>query len=72
MNNALSQLAKRFKTTKFLRIVATDAIPNYPDKNVPTLLVYFEGNPKANLVGLATMGGMDLKPEGKQLMFFFS
>jgi len=64
VNHALSQLAKKFKATKFLRIVATDAIPNYPDKNVPTLLVYFEGNPRANIVGVSSMGGMDLKADG--------
>ncbi|KAL0080269.1 thioredoxin-like protein [Phycomyces blakesleeanus] len=60
MNQHLAVLAKQFKATKFLKIVSDQCIPNYPDRNVPTLLVYGEGDIKANLVGAAQFGGMKM------------
>ncbi|CAO3649384.1 unnamed protein product [Mucor fragilis] len=60
MNRCLSELALQFKATKFVRIVADMCIPNYPDMNVPTLLVYGEGDIKANLVGAVQFGGMKM------------
>lgn len=40
LQTCLDELAGKYPSTKFLRIVSTDAIPNYPDANLPTLLVY--------------------------------
>ena len=65
MNQHLAQLAKEFKSTKFLKIVSDQCIPNYPDRNVPTLLVYGEGDIKANLVGAVTFGGMNMTVSSK-------
>ncbi|CEP17685.1 hypothetical protein [Parasitella parasitica] len=60
MNRCLNELALQFKATKFVRIVANMCIPNYPDQNLPTLLVYGDGDIKANLAGAIQFGGMKM------------
>ncbi|XP_056846868.1 uncharacterized protein LOC130497760 [Raphanus sativus] len=35
----LEELASRYPRTKFVKIISTGCIPNYPDCNLPTLLV---------------------------------
>ena len=35
----------------------SDCIPNYPDRNLPTVLLYHEGSCLRNLVGLGMLGG---------------
>ena len=40
-------------------------IPNYPDKNLPTLFVYFENDLKKQFVGPLVLGGMNLKQDGE-------
>lgn len=65
MNQHLATLAREFKATKFLKIVADQCIPNYPDRNVPTLLVYGEGDIKANIVGAIAFGGMNMTVSSK-------
>lgn len=74
MHRCLSELALQFKATKFVKIVSDLCIPNFPDHNVPTLLVYGEGDLKANLAGAIQFGGMKMTTQGKQWesnMFFF-
>eukprot|EP00898_Chlorokybus_atmophyticus_P000449 jgi/Chlat1/1404/Chrsp12S01976 len=63
MSRCLEKLAERYPGTKFVKIVSTDCIPNYPDSNLPTLLVYFNGAVKATLVGLVRFGGRNASPE---------
>ncbi|KAK9272267.1 hypothetical protein L1049_002638 [Liquidambar formosana] len=64
---SLEELAKRYPATKFVKIISTDCIPNYPDRNVPTLLVYNNGAVKANFVGLHSFGKR-CTPEGVALV----
>eukprot|EP00053_Salpingoeca_punica_P019263 m.193759 g.193759 ORF g.193759 m.193759 type:complete len:240 (+) comp17603_c3_seq1:141-860(+) len=45
------QLAKKYPAVKFVQSVSTNCIPNYPDKNVPTVFIYLEDNLKASLIG---------------------
>lgn len=54
--NCLEELAKRYSGTKFVKIISTDCIPNYPDYNLPTLLVYNNSAVKATYVGLRQFG----------------
>ena len=42
INEYMNRLAPKFPCTKFLRAISTTCIPNYPDKNLPTIFVYFE------------------------------
>ncbi|XP_022740471.1 phosducin-like protein 3 isoform X2 [Durio zibethinus] len=63
----LEELAVKYPATKFVKIISTDCIPNYPDRNLPTLLVYKNGAVKANYVGLHTFGRR-CTPEGVALV----
>ncbi|XP_040863615.1 phosducin-like protein 3 isoform X3 [Glycine max] len=53
---SIEELALRYPSTKFVKIISTDCIPNYPDRNLPTLLVYNNGAVKGNYVGLHSFG----------------
>ncbi|KAJ2776232.1 phosducin [Coemansia javaensis] len=61
MNRHLGELAQRYRATKFVKIVSVECIHNYPDANLPTLLVYGKGDMRAQLVGLDRFGGMRTK-----------
>ena len=65
MNQHLSNLAKKFPETKFLRGVSSSCIPNYPDKNLPTLFVYLNSDMKKQFIGPLVFGGMKLTQDGK-------
>ena len=65
INNHMHALAKKFPTAKFLNSVSTTCIPNFPDKNLPTLFIYYEGEMKGQLAGPLTFGGMSLTQNGK-------
>ncbi|XP_010250948.1 PREDICTED: phosducin-like protein 3 [Nelumbo nucifera] len=62
----LEELASRYPATKFVKIISTDCIPNYPDRNLPTLLVYNNGAVKGTYVGLHHFGRR-CTPEGVAL-----
>ncbi|KAG1672980.1 Viral IAP-associated factor [Nymphon striatum] len=61
INQHLTQLARKFPATKFVKSISTTCIPNYPDKNLPTVFVYYEGDMKKQFVGPHEFGGMSLK-----------
>ncbi|KAJ7970689.1 Phosducin-like protein 3 [Quillaja saponaria] len=63
----LDELASRYPATKFVKIISTDCIPNYPDCNLPTLLVYNNGSVKGNYVGVHHFGRR-CTPEGVALV----
>lgn len=63
----LDQLASKYPNTKFVSIVGDQCIPNYPDKNLPTLLIYRAGELRRQIVGLRPeigLDGMNTKMEG--------
>ncbi|XP_023323007.1 viral IAP-associated factor homolog [Eurytemora carolleeae] len=60
LNEYMNRLAVRFPEVKFLRAISTTCIPNYPDKNLPTIFVYHEGTLKGQLVGPLEFRGMNL------------
>ena len=68
INQHLSTLAAKFPSTKMLRSISTTCIPNYPDKNLPTIFIYSEGEMKAQLVGPFAFGGMNLTVEDLEWM----
>ncbi|EFJ26139.1 hypothetical protein SELMODRAFT_148698 [Selaginella moellendorffii] len=63
LGQCLEELAKKYPATKFVKIISTDCINNYPDFNLPTVLVYNNTNVKATLVGLHHFGGKRCTPE---------
>jgi hypothetical protein len=58
MSETLAVLAEHFRGTTFVQGVSTDVIPNYPDANLPTLLVYHEGKLVKNFVGVLQFAGL--------------
>ena len=50
INQYMVAMAAKFPTVKFLRSISTTCIPNYPDQNLPTCFVYFEGELKVYIV----------------------
>lgn len=46
----IRELASRYAQTKFVSIVGDKCIPNYPDHNLPTLILYRNGKMVDNLV----------------------
>ncbi|XP_006072001.1 phosducin-like protein 3 [Bubalus kerabau] len=60
INQHLSALARKFPDVKFIKAISTTCIPNYPDRNLPTIFVYLEGDIKAQFIGPLVFGGMNL------------
>lgn len=61
-------LARKFPATKFLKSISSVCIPNYPDKNLPTIFVYQNGDLKKQFVGPVVFGGMNLKMDELEWM----
>lgn len=55
----LDRLAAKYPATKFVSIIGDQCIPNYPDKNLPTLLVYRNGELHRQIIGLRPEIGLD-------------
>ena len=51
INQQMAALAAKFPTAKFLKAISTTCIPNYPDKNLPTIFYYKDGQMKGQLTG---------------------
>lgn len=60
INKHFDELANKFPTVKFLRSIATTCIPNFPEKNLPAIFVYFEGQIKKQLIDITKMYGPNL------------
>ncbi|XP_044269233.1 viral IAP-associated factor homolog [Tribolium madens] len=63
INEYMKQLAAKYPAVKFLKSISTTCIPNYPDKNLPTLFVYFEGELKSQIVGPVELRGPNLSQD---------
>lgn len=60
INQHLTTLAKKFPEVKFLKSISTTCIPNFPDRNLPTIFVYKDGNMITQWLGAGHFGGMQL------------
>jgi len=56
----LSTVAAKFKAVKFVKMIASQCIHNYPDSKTPTLIVYKKGELLHNEVGLTAYGGLKM------------
>jgi hypothetical protein len=63
LEECLQDIARKYHHTRFVKIVSTSCIPNYPDQNLPTLLLYHNRACVKHLVGLAQFGGKKATPE---------
>ncbi|XP_045139760.1 phosducin-like protein 3 [Echinops telfairi] len=60
INQHFRGLARKFPDVKFIKAISTTCIPNYPDRNLPTIFVYLKGDIKAQFIGPLVFGGMNL------------
>lgn len=63
LGRCLEVLAKKFPNVSFLRIVSTECIENFPDKNLPCLIMYHKGEMQQQTVGLGQFGGIRMTPD---------
>jgi len=66
MSRCLTELSRKYVGTKFVKIISTDCIANYPDQLLPTLILYKDGKVQTTLEGLAKFGGKRVTPESKE------
>ncbi|XP_045502444.1 viral IAP-associated factor homolog [Colias croceus] len=60
LNLHLKELAAKYPYTKFLKAIAQTCIPNFPERNLPSVFVYFEGDLKKQFVGPHELRGTSL------------
>ena len=63
LNNCLNPLSKKFPNVSFLRIVSTECVENFPDRNLPCLIMYNKGEMQHQTVGLSSFGGIRMTPD---------
>ncbi|XP_070167222.1 viral IAP-associated factor homolog [Polyergus mexicanus] len=68
VNQYLASLARKFPTTKFLKSISTTCIPNWPDSNLPTIFIYYNGNMVKQIIGSIEFRGMKLSEEELEWM----
>nr|CAD7461836.1 unnamed protein product [Timema tahoe] len=68
INQHLSLLATKFPATKFIKSISSTCIPNYPDKNLPTVFLYYQGNLKKQWVGPHQFRGLSLSVDELEWM----
>lgn len=65
INQFMNQLAVQYPATKFLKSIASTCIPNFPERNLPSIFIYFEGELKTRLIGPIELRGEKLTVEGE-------
>ncbi|XP_041921493.1 phosducin-like protein 3 [Alosa sapidissima] len=71
MNHHFLRLAPKFPDTKFLRILDSSCIPNYPERHLPTVFIYENGCLRNSMIGEQECGGRNvLEEELKWLLYF--
>jgi hypothetical protein len=68
INQHLTALAAKFPDVKFIKSISTTCIPNYPDKNLPTIFVYESGSLKSQLAGPQQFRGTNLSQDELEYM----
>jgi hypothetical protein len=65
LDEALINIARRFPYIKFLKIRATSAVENWPERNCPTLFLYRDGELREQMITLSKVGGKSMKVAGE-------
>jgi hypothetical protein len=63
LERQLAAVAGRFPRVKFVKIVFTSAISDFPEKSLPCLLIYNKNEPIQQIVGLPYGGGSKMTPD---------
>nr|ACO12809.1 Viral IAP-associated factor homolog [Lepeophtheirus salmonis] len=59
LNKYMNAMAAKFPAVKFLKSISNTCIPNFPDKNLPTIFIYYQGEMKTQIVGPMEFRGMN-------------
>lgn len=70
LEQVLLSIARKFKAVKFVKILSTAAVENWPDRNLPTLFLYHDGKLQTQLLGIKKLGGQSTTPAGKSTPLF--
>src|SRR5277367_1593632 len=62
----LGDFAKKYPMLKILKIPGDQCIEGYPDRLMPTILVYGPNEYRGQVVGLAELGGNNTRVPGTQ------
>lgn len=68
INQFLNELATRYPEVKFIKSIATTCIPNFPEKNLPSIFIYYEGNIQKQIIGPVELRGEKLTSEEFEYM----
>lgn len=63
LEESLKTLSMKFKTVKFIKMIATSCIENFPDSAVPTLIIYHNGKMYDKIEGISIYGGKQLNSD---------
>jgi hypothetical protein len=64
LEEVLLAVARKFREVKFIKILSTTAVENWPDRNLPTLFVYNDGELKTQLLTIKKLGGRSTTAKG--------
>lgn len=70
VDEALKTLASKFRYIKFLKIKSTQAIENWPERNLPTIFIYEKGALKTQILTLSKFGGKTATTDGNMSFKF--
>lgn len=60
INQFMTNLATRNPEVKFLKSIASTCIPNFPEKNLPSIFIYYEGQIQKQIIGPVELRGEKL------------
>ena len=69
LNRVLEELSLRHKNCKFCKVKASDANADYPDKALPTLVVYKSQDVLDRVVSMRTNAGRPIDADGLEWRF---
>ncbi|OTF73874.1 hypothetical protein BLA29_013165, partial [Euroglyphus maynei] len=71
LQEIFKQLASQFVETKFLKSIASQCIPNFPDDNLPAVFIYLNGQLVKQLIGPIVFGMESITKEGMIFICLF-
>eukprot|EP00670_Eutreptiella_braarudii_P007333 CAMPEP_0174287258 /NCGR_PEP_ID=MMETSP0809-20121228/15087_1 /TAXON_ID=73025 ORGANISM="Eutreptiella gymnastica-like, Strain CCMP1594" /NCGR_SAMPLE_ID=MMETSP0809 /ASSEMBLY_ACC=CAM_ASM_000658 /LENGTH=232 /DNA_ID=CAMNT_0015383723 /DNA_START=18 /DNA_END=713 /DNA_ORIENTATION=+ len=57
LKRSFEEIAAKHMGTKFLEIISTECIPNFPERQLPCVIIYKDGSLVKQLTGLNSWGG---------------
>jgi Phosducin len=68
INQYFNELAVQFPTVKFLRSIGQTCIANFPEKNLPAIFIYHNGQLKKQFLGSLELRGPKLTKDELEFM----